>query len=88
MSWNELFEKRLWIITLLKSTDPLKWTTQKSNYTTAIMTAPITRVTMIKLPSQDHHTIALKGFKTFTETQQKVHPPLPTLSPSSLMHSN
>ncbi|KAL3473159.1 hypothetical protein BJX99DRAFT_261589 [Aspergillus californicus] len=35
------------------------------------MTAPITRVTMIKIPSEDHLAIALEGFTVFAKTQQK-----------------
>jgi hypothetical protein len=36
------------------------------------MTAEITRVTMIKLPSEKHILIALEGFQNFTKRQKKV----------------
>ena len=38
----------------------------------ATMTSEVTRVTMIKLPSEGHVPIALKGFKAFTKNQKKV----------------
>jgi hypothetical protein len=38
----------------------------------ATMTTQITRVTMIKLPSEDHIDIALKGFGIFAKSQKKV----------------
>jgi hypothetical protein len=36
------------------------------------MTTQITRVTMIKIPSEEHIAIALKGFETFAKNQNKV----------------
>jgi len=38
----------------------------------AKMTTEITRVTMIKLPSDGHVAVALEGFEKFTKAQQKV----------------
>jgi len=35
------------------------------------MTTPITRVTMIKIPSEGHVAIALEGFKIFAKNQKK-----------------
>ncbi|KAL3463707.1 hypothetical protein BJX64DRAFT_287174 [Aspergillus heterothallicus] len=32
---------------------------------------PITRVTMIKIPAEEHLAIALDGFRTFAKNQQK-----------------
>lgn len=38
----------------------------------ANMTTEITRVTMIKLPSDEHVAVALEGFKKFAKSQKKV----------------
>jgi hypothetical protein len=45
------------------------------------MSTPITRVTMIKIPSEEQQAIALQGFETFTKTQQRVSQPLHNLQP-------
>jgi hypothetical protein len=36
------------------------------------MTSEITRVTMIKIPSETHQSLALQGFETFTKNQKRV----------------
>jgi hypothetical protein len=36
------------------------------------MSSEITRVTMIKIPSEAHQVIALQGFETFTVNQKRV----------------
>jgi hypothetical protein len=35
------------------------------------MTTQITRVTMIKIPSEEHQKIALQGYEVFTKNQKK-----------------
>lgn len=44
----------------------------------------ITRVTMIKIPSEEQQALALEGFKTFTQNQKKVRQ---TLSEVLIAHT-